>query len=75
VLPHGLILFSRMGFSNAEALTSATSLAARACGIADRKGRLLPGYDADLFAVAGDPIADLPAVLDVQAVFRRGSAC
>ena len=72
VLPHGLILFSRMGFSNAEALTSATSLAARACGVADRKGRLLPGYDADLLAVAGDPITDLHAVLDVQAVYCGG---
>jgi imidazolonepropionase-like amidohydrolase len=72
VLPHGLILFSRMGFTNAEALTSATSLAARACGVADRKGRLLPGYDADLLAVAGDPIVNLHALLDVQAVFCSG---
>ena len=72
VLPHGLILFSQMGFTNAEALTSATSLAAQSCGIADRKGRLLPGYDADLLAVAGDPLADLHALLDVQAVFCRG---
>jgi imidazolonepropionase-like amidohydrolase len=72
VLPHGLILFSRMGLSNAEALSSATSLAARACGVADRKGRLLPGYDADLLAVAGDPIADPHALLNVQAVFRNG---
>jgi imidazolonepropionase-like amidohydrolase len=72
VLPHGLILFSRIGFTNAEALASATSLAAQACGVADRKGRLLPGYDADLLAVAGDPLADLHAVLDVQAVFCSG---
>jgi imidazolonepropionase-like amidohydrolase len=61
-----------MGFSNAEALASATSLAARACGVADRKGRLLPGYDADLLAVAGDPITDLHDVLHVQAVFSSG---
>jgi pimeloyl-ACP methyl ester carboxylesterase len=59
-------------FSNAEALISATSLAARACGVADRKSRLLPGYDEDLLAVAGHPLADLHALLDVQAVFCSG---
>jgi hypothetical protein len=46
-----------------------TSLAARACGVADRKGRILRGYDADLLAVAGDPIADLHAVLACRPSF------
>ncbi len=72
VLPHGIMLFGSLGFTNAEALASATSMAAQACGLADRKGRIAPGYDADLVAVAGDPGQRLAAVLDVRAVFRAG---
>jgi hypothetical protein len=30
-------------------------VAARACGVGSRKGRLAPGFDADILAVAGDP--------------------
>lgn len=69
VLPHGIMLFGSLGFTNAEALASATSVAAQACGLADRKGRIAR-YDADLVAVAGDPGQRLAAVLDVRAVFR-----
>jgi imidazolonepropionase-like amidohydrolase len=43
VLPHGLILFSRLGFTNLQALRSATGPAAQACGVGDLKGRLRPG--------------------------------
>ena len=72
-LPHGVIEFGELlGFSNADALASATSVAARACGIGDRKGRIAPGHDADLLAVAGNPLQDLSALLDVRAVFRNG---
>jgi imidazolonepropionase-like amidohydrolase len=42
------------------------------CGLGDRKGRIAPGYDADLLAVAGDPLADLTALTAVRAVFRAG---
>ena len=53
VLPHGLLPVSMAflvdgGVSTAAALASATSLAAAACGLGDRKGRLRAGYDADL---------------------------
>jgi len=56
-----------------EALRSVTSLAAQACGLGDRKGRIAPGYDADLLAVAGDPLTDLTTLTAVRAVFRAGS--
>ncbi|PZS27877.1 MAG: amidohydrolase [Pseudonocardiales bacterium] len=72
VLPHGVMLFGSIGFSNAGALAAATAHAAEACGLAHRKGRIRPGYDADILAVAGDPMARLDALLDVQAVFRAG---
>jgi len=71
-LPHGAILFGGLGFTNVEALASVTSVAAAACAVGDRKGRLAPGYDADLLAVGGDPTHDLRALLDVRAVFRAG---
>ena len=45
--------------SPVEALTAATSRAAQVCGLGDRKGRLVPGYDADLLAVDGDPLPSL----------------
>ncbi|MFH8403548.1 amidohydrolase family protein [Streptomyces sp. NPDC018019] len=72
VLPHGIIHFGSLGLSNTEALASATSLAAQACRLADRKGRIDVGYDADLVAVAGNPIHHLETLFDVRAVIRAG---
>ena len=37
-----------------------------------RKGRIAPGFDADLLAVDGDPLTDLAALHAVKAVFRSG---
>jgi len=58
--------------TNPEVLRAATSLAADACGLTSRKGRLIPGADADLLAVSGDPLADIHAIHDVAAVMRAG---
>ena len=72
VLPHAVVFLTRAGLSNAEALMAATSLAAEACGIADRKGSIAIGRDADLLAVSGDPLRDISALLNVRAVYRQG---
>jgi len=72
VLPRGIIFLTRAGLSNAQALMAATSVAAEACGIDQRKGTLAPGKDADLLAVGGDPLRDTNALLDVRAVYRGG---
>jgi len=72
VLPWGILHLGSMGLTNAEAIASATTVAAEACGLGDRKGRIAPGYDADLVAVAGNPLHHLEALLDVQAVIRMG---
>ena len=72
VLPWGIIHLASIGLTNVEALASATTVAAEACGVADRKGRISPGYDADLVAVAGNPLHQLEALLDVRAVIRMG---
>ena len=72
VLPWGIIHLASIGLTNVEALASATTVAAEACGVADRKGRIVAGYDADLVAVAGNPLHQLEALLDVRAVIRMG---
>ncbi|BBH69024.1 hypothetical protein ACTI_57090 [Actinoplanes sp. OR16] len=56
----------------AAALASATSLAAKACGVSSRTGCLKAGLDADLLLVHGDPLHDLTALQNVHTVFRAG---
>jgi imidazolonepropionase-like amidohydrolase len=72
VLPWGPRVLTASGFGGAEALRMVTSVAADACRVGDRKGRVAPGYDADLLAVAGDPLADPGVLQDVVAVYRAG---
>ncbi len=60
------------GQTTTAALVSANSLAAEAIGMNDRIGSLLPGYEADLIAVDGDPVADITAVRRVVFVMRGG---
>ena len=73
VLPYGVAGLAGIGgYSHLEALRAATSAAARACGVGSRKGRIAPGFDADLLAVDGDPLTDLAALRAVKAVFRSG---
>jgi len=54
------------------AITSATSLAAESLGLGDRIGTLAPGYEADIIAVAGDPLQDVGALERVVLVVRAG---
>ena len=49
-----------------------TRCARRPCRITDRVGSIAAGQDADLIAVAGDPLTDIAAVRNVIAIFRRG---
>jgi imidazolonepropionase-like amidohydrolase len=72
VLPESLIDMGTAGLSPGEVLAAATSLAAAACGLGGRTGRLAAGLDADLVAVGGDPLTDIAAVRDVRLVVSRG---
>ena len=56
-----------------EALASATSAAAAACGLAASKGRLRAGYDADVLVVDGDLAQDVTALRRVRQVVLRGT--
>jgi imidazolonepropionase-like amidohydrolase len=72
VLPRAVIALVDRGISFDDALAAATTAAAAACRVGERKGRLEPGYDADLLVVRGDPRRDAAALLDVAAVYRAG---
>jgi imidazolonepropionase-like amidohydrolase len=72
VLPEAVIDLADGGVSTADALASATSLAAEACGVGDRKGRLAARFDADLLLVDGDPLTDITALRNPAAVYVGG---
>ncbi|WP_328335921.1 MULTISPECIES: amidohydrolase family protein [unclassified Streptomyces] len=74
ILPSDVTYFASQVAPNAAALASVTSLAADACGLGHRKGRLAAGYDADVLAVSGNPVHDIAAIQKVRAVFRTGEA-
>ena len=73
VLPHAVADFAEIEMPPQEMLATLTAGGADACGVGDRKGRLRAGYDADLLAVAGDPLADPDTLRNVQAVWRGGN--
>lgn len=72
LLPQAIVELTQAGVPAGTALASATSLAARACGLAARVGRLRPGLDADLLIVDGDPTTDITAIRNVATVISRG---
>ncbi|PXY27385.1 amidohydrolase family protein [Prauserella muralis] len=74
VLPFAVVQLTEHGPTPAQALRTVTSRAASVLGLAHRKGRVAPGYDADLLAVDGDPLTDLSTVHRVRAVYARGAA-
>jgi imidazolonepropionase-like amidohydrolase len=72
VLPYALQALVDLGMKPVDALRAATVVAAGACGVADRKGRIAAGSDADLLAVTGNPLADIAAIRSVVLVIRGG---
>jgi imidazolonepropionase-like amidohydrolase len=79
VKPHGVVRHApdqlrEAGIGQAEALRMITSGAAEVIGLGHRKGRVAPGFDADILAVDGDPLADPAALHRIRAVWARGAA-
>lgn len=73
VLPYAVgFLVNDIGMTPVQALRAVTSVAASAIGLNRRKGRVVAGADADLLAVRGDPLQDVGAIMNVEAVFRAG---
>lgn len=78
VSPHGqnareLELMVQAGFTPAEALRSATVVAASHFGLEQEIGRVAPGLTADLIAVRGDPLRDIGVMRQVGFVMRAGT--
>ena len=76
--PHGIIgialaTLAEGGFSISDAVASATSVAARACGLAEVTGRLEPGLAADVLVVDGDLERDVTALQRPAEVLLRGA--
>jgi imidazolonepropionase-like amidohydrolase len=72
VLPHALVAMVEEGIDPAVALRAMTSAGADVVGLGASKGRLRPGYDADVLAVEGDPFTDPTALQRPVAVWHRG---
>jgi imidazolonepropionase-like amidohydrolase len=77
VSPHGLNaqefkLMVDLGMSPAAALRSAGPAAADLLGLGDRIGTLEKGKDADIIAVAGDPLKNIQATERVFFVMKGG---
>lgn len=56
----------------ADALATATSVAAAACGLSESKGQVRLGYDADLIVVDGDPLLDIGALWSLNTTVLAG---
>lgn len=67
-----LALFVRAGFTNADALRTATLNPAIYLGLADSVGTVAPGKVAELVLLDGNPLDDIRNVSRVQAVWRAG---
>ena len=66
--------FVKMGMTPAQALTTATTIAADVLGMGKTLGQIAPGFYADIAAVEGDPLADIDVVLTkVRWVMKAGT--
>ena len=61
-----------VGVDPMSALVSANSLAAEALGMANQLGSIVPGLQADIIALDGDPVEDITAVRRVVFVMKGG---
>jgi imidazolonepropionase-like amidohydrolase len=55
-----------------DAIVSATSVAAESLGLGREIGTIAAGYQADLVAVAGDPLTDITSVRKVVFIMKNG---
>jgi imidazolonepropionase-like amidohydrolase len=68
----GLEYLVNLGFRPMEVLPMATTAAAAALGLGAVTGRIVPGYDADIIVVDGDPLAEISALGRLRRVIARG---
>jgi imidazolonepropionase-like amidohydrolase len=66
------VSMAKAGLTPMEILASLTTAPARRWKEADRRGRVAPGFAADLVVLAGDPAADVRNFAQVRCAFRAG---
>jgi len=76
-LAHGSLyddvaFYVESGASTGQAVAAATSLAADACTVGGRKGKIRRGHDADILAVDGNLEGDITGLSRVRAVLLAG---
>jgi imidazolonepropionase-like amidohydrolase len=67
-----MIVLVECGIPAMKVILMATAEGARACGVGAERGRLQPGLDADIIAIAGDPLRDMRVMRDVRFVMKGG---
>ena len=67
-----LSFYAHLGLPNSRILDMATADAAGALGLGETTGRIAPRFRADLLVIDGDPLEDLGALKNVQAVVAAG---
>jgi len=66
------LLMVEHGMTPASAIVAATVNAAELLGLSEQVGSLVPGRQADLIAVDGDPLADVATLQAVKLVMKGG---
>jgi imidazolonepropionase-like amidohydrolase len=66
-------LFVASGVPASDAIAAATVTNAEILGMQDKLGRIRPGFEADLIAVHGDPVADVAKLNSVSFVMKGGA--
>lgn len=64
--------FARMGMTHFQAIHSATVVAAELLGVDQETGKIMPGYDADLLLVPGNPLDEIRFLQDALLVMSNG---
>jgi imidazolonepropionase-like amidohydrolase len=69
---HEIHMLAQAGLSYADAIVTGTAGAAESIGVGGMAGRLLPGRQADVLVVHGDPTREITALWDVLDVYQAG---
>jgi hypothetical protein len=69
-----MALLVKAGLSPADAIRAATVNCADMLGAGESLGQIKPGFGADLFAVEGDPLANVADLRRIRLVVRGGEA-
>jgi imidazolonepropionase-like amidohydrolase len=69
---HEIHMLARAGLSYSDAIVAGTAGAADSIGTGGLAGRLLPGRQADVLVVRGDPTREITALWDVLDVYQGG---